>query len=298
MSAQQQTLNLIREITSDGRVSFDELTQLATFLNENREARKTWPGSAVFDVLRDILRDGRVDPCELEGLNLILEGVEIICSGSARRAAETAPEPAGQAEKAVEKPEGAAGETPPDAAEEPAAEVDEESTIINLPVATDLRFPALLTDDIRHEYEGVHLPSYTCTCEDWQKNRAAFPEKCPGRACRCIVNALVHELDENPALLGNAPSILEEVLRAAAGSGRGLEAVGRWKRVRIAKRQFVISVGRTAWCNVYAHSLDNAIEKFSYHRDYKRWGFGDEPKDAGLLKTFFAEAFDSVFQSG
>jgi len=293
MSAQQQTLHLIREITSDGRVSFDELTQLASFLNQNREARKTWPGSAVFDVLRDILRDGRVDPCELEGLNLILEGVEIICSGNARQGAAAAPEPA---EKSVERPEGASGETPSDAAEKPAAEAGEESTIINLPVATDLQFPALLTDDIRHEYEGVHLPSYTCTCEDWRKKRAAFPEKCPGRACRCIVNALAHELDENPTLLGNAPSILEDVLRTAAGSGRGLEAVERWKHVRIAKRQFVISVGKTAWCNVYAPNLDGAIEKFSYHRDYQRWGFGDEPKDAGLLKTFFADAFDSVFQ--
>ena len=100
MSAQQQTLRLITEITSDGVVSFTELTHLAGYLNENREARKTWPGTAGFDVLRDILRDGRVDPHELDGLNLILEGVEIICAGSSKWSGSTVtetPKPASSA---------------------------------------------------------------------------------------------------------------------------------------------------------------------------------------------------------
>lgn len=286
MSAQQQTLHLIREITSDGVVSFTELTNLASYLNENREARKTWPGTAVFDVLRDILRDGRVDPHELDGLNLILEGVEIICAGSSKwSGSEVTKEPDKKASPNLED----------STIEALKPTVGEESVVINLPHAADLELPSLLTGDIKHRYDGVHLPSFSCDCEDWKKNRDSYPEKSLARACRCIVSAIVNELDENPDLLGGSPPVLEEVMRTAAASGRGLEAVAQWKSVKIANRHFVISTGKTSWCNVYATSLDNAFEKFSFHRDYKRWGFGDQPKDADLLKEFFAEAYESVF---
>ena len=282
MSAQQETRELIRNITSDGVVSYSELTHLATFLNENREARKAWPGTAVFDVLKDILHDGRVDPHELDGLNLILEGVEIICAGKAS--------PAPPASAALPPAEPA-----PEAAAAMAPDVGSESVLLNLPTATDLTLPSLLTGQIVHEYDGVHLPSYRCTCEDWQKNRQNFPETSPARACRCIVSALIHELDENPDLNRGGTPIVEDVLRAAHKSCRGLEAVGQWKSVQIGNRHFVVSVGKTAWCNVYAMSLDNALQKFSYHRDYKRWGFGDQPKDEKLLKDFFTDGFAAVF---
>jgi hypothetical protein len=288
MSAQQQTLELIRSITSDGVVSFAELTNLATFLNENREARKAWPGTAVFDVLKDILRDGRVDPHELAGLNLILEGVEIICAG---RSAATAAPPA----QPAEAPKPAVETAPAPAAVQEEPDVGSESVILNLPTATDLTLPSLLTDDIVHDYEGVHIPSYRCDCEDWKKNREAFPESSPARVCRCMASALVHELDENPKLNRDGAPILEEVLRAAHQSGRGLEAVSKWKSVQIGNRHFVISVGKTAWCNVYALNLDNAFQKFSYHREFKRWGFGDQPKDDKILIDFFKDGFARIF---
>lgn len=288
MSAQPQTLQLIRQITSDGIVTFTELTNLATFLNENREARKNWPGTALFDVLGDILKDGRVDKHELDGLNLILEGIEIICAGNV--AEELALEPASA-------PEPAEAETV--ALVENLDEVDPldatPTVMLDLPPATDLKLPEIAAVDVAHGYEGVNLIDYTCKCDDWLNVRKKLSPNSPGRACRCIVDALASEIAEGGKISKQFGEVFAEVIRVANSSGRGLEAVETWKLLNLAGKKFVISKGTTLWCNLYATGFEGMMEKFSYNRGYKRWGFGAFPKDQDLLKEFFDSGFERVF---
>lgn len=85
MNLYAETVECIRSISADGRVSYEELETLANHLNEDREARTSWPGVAVFEVLKDILADGKVEQHELEGLAKILSGIEVICSGHAAK---------------------------------------------------------------------------------------------------------------------------------------------------------------------------------------------------------------------
>lgn len=47
MDNNQNTLAVVREITSDGGVTDEEVIHLAKFLNDNVEARETWPGVAI-----------------------------------------------------------------------------------------------------------------------------------------------------------------------------------------------------------------------------------------------------------
>ena len=54
MTANQATIDFIRQIMADGIVTEDEIINLATYLNQNREGRKSWPGTAVFEVLKDV----------------------------------------------------------------------------------------------------------------------------------------------------------------------------------------------------------------------------------------------------
>jgi len=288
MPGQQQTLQLIRQITSDGLVTFAELTTLASFLNENREARKNWPGSALFEVLKDILQDGRIDPCELDGLNLILEGIEIICAGNIE---------GGEAKSA--KPASAPEEPKSAIVDEPSGEVDRQdadsSVIIDVPVAKDLILPELVASEITRRHDGACLTDYTCDCEDWRKVRKHLSANSPGRACKCIVSALADEIADSDKVKTRFGEVFTEVIRVANSSGRGLEAVETWKFVELGNKKLVISKGKTAWCNLYATGFEGVMEKFSYNRGYKRWGFGAFPKDQDLIKGFFDTGFKQIF---
>ena len=296
MSAQQQTLQLIREITSDGIVTFAELTNLATFLNENREARKNWPGTALFDVLRDILKDGRVDKHELDGLNLILEGIEIICAGNAqgRLSSEAPQEPA--TEPAI-----AAALAPEPEPVAPIVEQEVDSSdatptvMLDVPTAREIELPELVPSDIRQRYDGVRLADYVCDCEDFRKVRRELPSRSPGRACKCIVNAIANEIGEATRVKDLFSEMLAEVIKVAGLSGRGLEAVEEWRILSLGNKKYVMSKGKTAWINIYAPNFEGLLEKYSYNRGYKRWGFGAFPKDQDTLKDFFDNRFEEVF---
>lgn len=63
-----ETLRVIRRITADGILSIDEVWDLAQFLNENRDARKSWPGNILWPTLQSIFDDGVVEEDELEAL--------------------------------------------------------------------------------------------------------------------------------------------------------------------------------------------------------------------------------------
>jgi len=70
-----ETLRLIRRITADGVLEVDEVYDLAHFLNECRPARKSWPGSVLWETMQSIFDDGEVSQEELEALGDILAGI-------------------------------------------------------------------------------------------------------------------------------------------------------------------------------------------------------------------------------
>lgn len=70
-----ETLRVIRRITADGMLTTDEIWDLTQFLNENREARNAWPGSALWPTLQSVFDDGVVDDEEMKALGRIISDV-------------------------------------------------------------------------------------------------------------------------------------------------------------------------------------------------------------------------------
>lgn len=83
----QATIQFIHQMRGKGRVTKEDLIGLARFLSNLEEARTQWPGEAVFYVLHDILEDGFVEDYELEGLERILTGLDILSEGRRKKAA-------------------------------------------------------------------------------------------------------------------------------------------------------------------------------------------------------------------
>lgn len=70
-----ETLRVIRRITADGILTTDEIWDLAQFLNDNREARNSWPGNDLWPALQSVFEDGVVDENEMEELGRIISEI-------------------------------------------------------------------------------------------------------------------------------------------------------------------------------------------------------------------------------
>lgn len=72
-----ETLRVIRRITADGVLTMEEVWDLAGFLNEDREARKQWPGNILWPTLESVFDDGVVDDEEMEVLGNMLSEIRV-----------------------------------------------------------------------------------------------------------------------------------------------------------------------------------------------------------------------------
>ena len=251
------TISVIREITCDGQVTDEEVIALATYLNDHPEACDTWPGIAVFDILKDILADGEIDEVERDALQVILQGIEIICAGSVEYAieeAETEPTPA------------------------PLEDIQFQAEPLRLPELDPQRVHRLLSDG----KAGQQLVDYQCDCDTWNTLRADFSRLSPGRICRCLAPTIISVLKEDRDLASKWPRILPGIIRKAAGVGRGLDPVEEWTLLTIGKAKFIVSRGKTEWFNVY-EGTDGKVEKFSFHGGKRRWGHGARPQAAASV---------------
>lgn len=272
MSDNTDTLNVIREITSDGGVTDEEVISLAMFLNDNIEARETWPGIAIYEVLRDVLQDGEIDDFEREALLHVLEGIEILFAG-----------------KAAEESE---GETEFTTREEVESAVDYRLTSFSL--------PELDVDTVRKRLDEplavMYLVHNECPCENWKSSRSKYPKNNPARACSCIVENLAELGRVDPKTSMQWPRSLLGILRKAKETGRGLEQVTDWRTLTVGRSDFVISKGKTDWCNIYVADNNGAVERFSYHLGFKRWGHGASPSAAKTLEMVFNSNFRERFE--
>lgn len=263
MTANETTVSFIRHVMADGVVTEDEVIALGTYLNENRDARKTWPGTAIFEVLKDIFADGRIDRHEVDGLTKILHGVELICAGATT------------------------GDT--NLTVVPVAE-ESDSKEFKLPVLDQtVTIAATNQFDSTHK---VNLKRHECDCRDWQQVRSKFPDFCPGRACKHIVKGFELAAKSQPEFKKACDNLFLGLVKVSADTDRGFEAVDHWKLLKKEGAEFLVSWGlKTDWCNVYAQSDSGRLERFGYHVANKRWSFGSRPPKAGMLKKFFESNF-------
>ena len=256
-----ETLRLIRQITEDGIVTDDEVMSLGNYLNSNSTARKTWPGNVIFEVLKRVFDDARLDPHELKSLAYILRGIELQCCGTL-------------------------GESPNQKSRDGIAEdIQFEELKFVLPML-DIQLQVAAHGE-GGNLTDVDLAKHECNCGDWTNKRFSFPEDSPGRACRCIVVAL-----RDPEIESEIPRLewnkkLFQLLDLFTECGNTFDAVPTWKLLRHAGREWLVAWGDREWANVYTENKDGRVERYCYHMYDGRWAYGAKPIGASAITRYF-----------
>lgn len=248
---------MVGQIIESGSVSEDEAMTLATYLNEHRGARNSWPGNLLYAFLQNVYEDGSMRNYELEALAKILEAVVLQRDGMVEEARQS--------------------EIPPVSPEE----VD--GTVLLLP---DL---SALDDGGAKQVPGMpnlFFSATECDCLDWQTVRRKLPPNSPGRLCRHLAKVLSHHLEALPPSTG----CLKNLIQWAAMANRALAPVADWHIVIDGDRPVIAAVGTNQVCHLYCANDSGKLELYSYNLKDNTWSANNRPPQFrdSALKEFIA----------
>ena len=262
MDPNPDTLHFIRRLTEDGVLTDDEIWSLGSFLNDHDEARESWPGNAIYEVLCSIFADGKLDPHEIEALTLILNGIELQCAGATeshfkQREIPAAPPP----------------EIPIDVHDFFLPQVDRD-----LEIQPSSQF---------EEVCKINLKEHKCSCIEWMYKRRVLAEKSPGRACKHIVKGFRIAVLEDEKAKKNWHQKFVDLIHLHCDQDKGFEAIPLWKLVQSGDDEFIVSWGEKEWCQVYSRNLEGMLDRYAYSLTDKRWAYGAMPLNSAVVDKYF-----------
>ena len=252
------TLELIHRLHDAESLTEDDAMELATYLNEREDARRTWPGNMLFDFFVNVYEDGNMRLYELESLALMIQAIVIHANGMTAEAAES------------------------EAPALDAAGVD--SDTILLP-------PLEAFDEQGFNYLAgspeMYFATMQCDCLDWQTVRRKLPPNSPGRLCKHLCRALYRHVEELPKNAG----LLRHLVHCSGQSGRALAPQPGWCLAVPGNDPVIAAWGSGNTCEIYAPDENGAPGAFTYNLRERQWSFGRRPKNSHdpRLKAFLAE---------
>lgn len=75
MDVSTEFMKLIDQVAEDGELTFNEIGQLAKWLNANKEGRKLWPASVFIKLLQNVFADGKIDRSEAAEVGKLIQTV-------------------------------------------------------------------------------------------------------------------------------------------------------------------------------------------------------------------------------
>jgi hypothetical protein len=265
MTPHSETLSLIRQITEDGKITEDEVMDLGNFLNRNKEARRAWPGSVLFEVLKRIFDDAKVDQTELRALGFILKGIELQCSGTFAFGGGDVPEDG----------------FPP--------ETQVKHIGIGLP---SLEFAVTVENTDGSGSHSVDLVNQLCDCEDFVEKRATFPTGSPGRMCKHMLFAVLDSAGEEQMKSASWHAAFVRVLNHLAEIDRPADRFPEWELLQAAEREWVLCFAQGEWAVVFTENAAGKMERYAYQITESRWAYGRVPIGARLLATYLNTQYD------
>jgi hypothetical protein len=243
-------LRICREIWSDGELTSDEVWLMAEWLNDNPGDSEAWPGNIVFPLLQNAFSDGIVTETEMRTLAGALSTIE---RESSRRA-EVMPD---------KLPKGVPGST----------HIVRKQDIAEVALPK-LAYQTRITSSDGTSLYKVDLSEYKCECRDWLSKRSVNPPRTLGRCCKHVVAALMESQE-----IERLGPIFRAVLDDCDDRGRGTEPHDQWFTVQLKEAEALVSLGKGDWSNVFVQEGDSWA-RYSYHRQEKRWSYGETPWNA------------------
>lgn len=260
MKPHRETLELIQTITEDGRITEEEVLELGDHLNASKEARNSWPGNVLFEVLKRVFDDAQVDAAELKAMGFILRGIELQCMGTF----------------------GVQEQEPEDGIPE---NIQTDEFPIALPAiehAQIIKYP----DGSMPEHP-MTLFTQECGCADWQQKRSGQPVGSPGRFCKHMLFAYLDPefIKVSDAMPWQEP--VTKVLRYLMSKDRAPDPFPVWEYIKSEPREWVICTGKGEWSIVFTLNKKERLERFAYNLHEQRWAYGRRPVGSRMLVKFF-----------
>lgn len=252
-SIHEGTLDLLRRLPVDQPLRDAEIFRLAEFLNDQREARHSWPGEMLFATLRGIFEDGRISNQEREELGAQMIEIESRCPVGAPNGAGTLKD-----RRLNLNPEHFRAPT--------------------------FRGNVEVHDESAHTNYAANLERLSCTCPRWSRNRSRWPSSDARRCCQHLIEAISREIHRGRDE-GISP-IVRFVMTDLAARAREFEPDSRWYQLRVQLRPYVIGVESGSWYRVYGPDDARRIESFAFHPVDCRWAYGFHPLGAELLEEW------------
>ncbi len=250
-----ELLLLCDSILEDGEISGDELYDLATWLNDHRDACFHWPGNILVGPLQDVWADGHVTKTEMRQIGRLL--VRIRKDWARQQSALAAQQAALFAEQLCHKFDLTNPATP------------------CIPYTTRIK---------SHSEPGLHydvdLSAPSCTCPDWRSVRQSLPATHLSRCCKHILEAY-----GNLEPAGGWPGWFGPFV----DSGYPPHPRAQWMVLNIGGRTVLASASPTGWTNVYAQNHEG-YDRFGYNIDEDRWSYGMEPDGADYIARAIQQA--------
>jgi len=260
MQPHTETLNLIRQITEDGVITEDEVMELGNFLNSDRDARQAWPGNILFEILKRIFDDAKVDEAEMKSLGYILKGIELQCTGTF-----------GVREEEVKD-------------EFPADTQVKQTEIVIPPIEYSVTVKSPDGEDAEFQ---VDLTKQTCGCADFQDRRKKLPFGSPGRICKHMLFALLDSAGEEHISASTWHRTMVQVFNHLVNINRAADVFPNWELVQAPNRDWIVCWGKGEWCVVFTNSETDAIERYAFNINESRWAYGRIPTGSRVIQNLF-----------
>lgn len=251
------TLRLIRRITSDGELSYEEVWDLADYLNGNESAQHKWPGTRLWRQLERTFEDREIDEDELINLGRIIEEVEEACSGVSTGATNFS--------KRVETD-------------------NIKNTAIALPIINQTLFiDPPKADEKKY---ALDLRAHTCSCPDWFSHHKEIPAGSFGRACKHIMASLSQAHEDGELITRGWDKTVVRLIKIISGFGLGADPLNHWRHLEWDDGEAYLGWGKTDWTSIFADVGGGRFERFGYNLEDDRWAYGEAPECGDLISSF------------
>ncbi len=249
----QAYLQLIERVSEDGELSNQEIYQLAKWLNENPDGRKSWPGNVFLPLLKQCFADGKIEVSEARAVAKLIQLVRREWARANAKPMQAV------AVDAVEV----------DPVEAGIADFDDSQPLLPL-ISRIVEVSSLSEPGVVY---NVDLAGPYCDCPDFASYRSKLPEGHISRCCKHVMQAYSEVRPET-----GWPSWLESFLEA----GFRPQPAQKWQVYKSDIGAYLVSSAHPAWGNVYAR-FDHEVERFGYSIDEDRWSYGKEPVEGAIL---------------
>jgi hypothetical protein len=258
-----ETIKLIRQITSDGKLEVEEVWDLADHLNNNRLARKRWPGTHLWPIIEQVFEDNVVTSEEMRMLGVEISKIEDICSELTHRTNN-------------DRPEFDLSQIRVSPLEAPVVG----KTIYSTPRGESQKLYA------------CDLSKHSCTCEDWRDVHEVIPDLGIGRLCKHLVDAFREVHEDTKVNTEDWPDPIANVIFMLHRFKLPAEPLTSWEFLEWAKHDAFVAYGSSDWTTVFANKGESRYERFGYNVAEARWSYGAQPPGADILAGYFEHVFN------